>query len=288
MSDAIRHAATIVLVRPRAATQEPEIFLVKRHRKSGFMASAYVYPGGKLDADDSHTDMLARTRGLSPEAALHRLAPAGPRLDDDVTLTGVEALAVHVAGVREVFEEAGILLADGLEATGEVLDAWRTEINADLGFRDLVARESLTLRPDQLHYFAHWITPDIEPRRFNTRFFLALAPDGQEGYHDETETVDSAWLAPAEALDRYAKGEIMLAPPTFRTLEDMAAFDTAASLLRGMVPDTVPTIMPRFDSVDGVMTMFMPGDPEYPSPVPVIGPTRVVLIDGRWWSRSAE
>ena len=273
MSDAPRHAATIVLVRPRAGGDgAPEIFLVKRHRKSGFMASAYVYPGGKLDAEDSLPAVLASTSGLSAQAAFDRLAPSGPRLDDDAALTPEQALAVHVAGVREVFEEAGILLAQGLDATEDVLDAWRAEINGELSFNALVARESLTLRPDQLHYFAHWITPSIESRRFNTRFFLAVAPDGQEGYHDETETVDSAWLRPAEALDRYSRGEIQLAPPTFRTLEDMAAFDSADSLLSGMVPARVPTIMPRFDSIDGTMTMFMPGDPLYPSPVPVSGP----------------
>ena len=287
MSDAPRHAATIVLVRPRAGAGRPEVFLVKRHKNSGFMASAYVYPGGKLDAADAHPDMLARTHGMTADDAHRRLLPAGSRLDDDAPLGPDTALAVHVAAVREVFEEAGILLADGLDADEATLDRWRTQMGPALSFADLVTREALTLRPDQLHYFAHWITPDIEPRRYNTRFFLAVAPPGQEGYHDETETVDSAWLTPEEALDRYSRSEIQLAPPTLRTLEDMAGFDTPRSLLEGMVPATVPTIMPRFDTVDGAMTLLMPGDPLYPSLVPVTGPTRVVLEGGRWWSRSA-
>lgn len=287
MSDAPKHAATIVLVRPRKGAGTPEIFMVKRHRKSGFMASAYVYPGGKLDPGDAHPDILARTAGMTAQEAAKRLEPDGPRLEPDEPLTSAQALAIHVAAVREVFEEAGILLADGLEVDEPTLDAWRAELTDTASFGALIKREDLTLRPDHLHYFAHWITPPIERRRFNTRFFVAVAPDGQEGYHDDVETVDSAWLTPSQALDKYKAGDIQLAPPTFRTLEDMAAFETTDSLLHGMVPQQIPSIMPRFDSIDGEMTMLLPGDPLFPAELPVQGPTRVVLEDGRWCSRSA-
>jgi 8-oxo-dGTP pyrophosphatase MutT (NUDIX family) len=281
-----QHAATVVVIRARAGTSEPELFMVKRHPKSGFMASAFVYPGGKLDEEDSGADLLAMTAGMTAEDALARFGP-GNDAGDDAPLTGQEALGVHVAAARELFEEAGILLAEGIEASEETLDAWRAELESGLAFGSLLQREGLILRPDHLLYFAHWITPIIEARRYNTRFFLAAAPPGQEGYHDKRETVDSAWVTPSEALHRYAASDIQLAPPTLRTLEDMAAFGSVDALLTGMVPASVPAILPRFENIDDAMVLLMPGDPLYPSAKPVEGPTRVALREGRWWSETA-
>lgn len=287
------HAATVVLVRDRA--EDLELFMVKRHRKSGFMASAYVYPGGKLDARDATPETAAHCRGLGDEAARELFEPSGERLRDDTPLTPGEGVGVFMAAIREMFEEAGVLLA--YDATGQMLsfeapdlrqrfEAHRRALIAEtLSMTALAELEGLSFGLDALHYFAHWITPEIEPRRFNARFFLARAPRGQEPLHDAHETVESQWLSPREALDLYAADAIQLAPPTLRTLEDMAAFRSVDALLEGMVRRPVPAIMPRFEQLDGTLTLLLPGDPLYPSDAPVTGPTRVQMEGGRWWSR---
>ncbi|MEO1272191.1 MAG: hypothetical protein AAFX99_29190, partial [Myxococcota bacterium] len=150
---------------------------------------------------------------------------------------------------------------------------------------ELARRERLSYPLDALHYIGHWITPTFERRRFNTRFYIAIAPAGQEPLHDDKEVVASAWWTPSEAIDRYRTGEIQLAPPTFRTLEEMSAYNSVETLVKGMTQGPIPTIMPRLESIDGAMTLLLPGDPLMPSHTGVEGPTRLVLEDDQWWSR---
>lgn len=270
--------------------------MVKRHGKSAFMANAYVYPGGALDAADSDPALLARCTGLSIDEAAARLTAPEPRLDDDSPLTPAQALGMHVAAVREVFEEAGVLLAR--EASGDWVrftpgakqdrfEAHRDALNqGERSLLEILEAEDLTLDLGAMGYFAHWITPTVERRRFNARFFVALAPPYQEPLHDNKEVVDSDWLSPQEALDRYRAGEVQLAPPTLRTLEDMRAAGTRAQdVWEGLTAHAPVPTMPRFEQLDGALTLLLPGDPLYPSPNPVRGPKRVVMDQGRWWSR---
>jgi len=295
MTTAPTHAATVVLVRDRA--EDLELFMVKRHGKSAFMASAYVYPGGKLDARDATPETARHCRGRDDASARAAFEPAGTRLDDDVALAPGEGVGVLVAAIREVFEESGVLLAS--DASGQMLsfevpevrarfEAHRSALNAGtLSMTALAEAEGLTFSLDALRYFAHWITPAIEPRRFNARFFIARAPEGQEPLHDAAETVESQWVTPSEALALYAAGTIQLAPPTMRTLEDMAAYRSVDALLAGLPGERLPALMPRFEELDGMMTLLLPGDPLYPSEGPVSGATRFQLDQGRWWSRKA-
>ncbi len=213
-----RPAATLILLRD--GTDGPEIFMLKRSPSAAFVANAYVFPGGGLDAADHKA--LDRVSGLSEAEANRRL--------------GVNAggLAYWVAAIRECFEEAGILLAT--DESGAPLDPDRTTalnvhreaVNAgSLQFGELLARERLTIAADSIAYYSHWITAPGRPRRFSARFFVARAPHGQHGSHDDSETVASEWVRPAVALERCAKGEIELVHPTRVSLTELAAFDSS-------------------------------------------------------------
>ncbi len=212
-----RPAATLILLREGAAG--PEVFLLQRSHRASFVAGAYVFPGGSLDAEDAAPRVLARVRGLSDAQASARL--------------GVEAggLAYWIAAVRECFEEGGILLARdeyGAPLEGArlaALDAWRARLNAgERSFADLLETERLVIPAGELAYYAHWITAPGRARRFDTRFFVALAPRGQSGSQDNAEMIEHAWLTPREALERSSRGEIELVFATQRTLEDLGRF----------------------------------------------------------------
>jgi 8-oxo-dGTP pyrophosphatase MutT (NUDIX family) len=177
--------------------------------------------------------------------------PGGRVDDEDVAQAGGDADEAHrVAAVREVQEEAGVV----------------------------VDRAALIL-------FAHWVTPEIEIRRYDTRFFLVRMPEGQEPRHDASETTEFAWLSPRAAIDRCTRGEIMLPPPTWTTLKRMLRYQTAADLLAwAAAVESIPRIQPQFfkDTHQSILTL--PGDPSYPTiegwDIPE--ETRFVLQDGRW------
>ena len=213
-----RPAATLILLRDGDAG--PEIFMLKRSPSAAFVANAYVFPGGGLDAADHKA--LDRVTGLTKADANRRL--------------GVDAggLAYWVAAVRECFEEAGILIAT--HESGEPLDPERANalavhreaVNAGtLAFGELLAREKLAIPAERIAYFSHWVTAPGRPRRFSARFFVARAPQGQHGSHDQGETVASEWVRPHLALERCSKGEIELVHPTRISLTEMAAFERA-------------------------------------------------------------
>ena len=213
-----RPAATLILLRDGDAG--PEIFMLKRSPSAAFVANAYVFPGGGLDAADHKA--LDRVTGLTEADANRRL--------------GVDAggLAYWVAAVRECFEEAGILIAT--HESGEPLDPERANalavhreaVNAGtLAFGELLAREKLAIPAERIAYFSHWVTAPGRPRRFSARFFVARAPQGQHGSHDQGETVASEWVRPHLALERCSKGEIELVHPTRISLTEMAAFERA-------------------------------------------------------------
>ncbi|MFU8806476.1 MAG: NUDIX hydrolase, partial [Bradymonadaceae bacterium] len=225
-------AATVMVLRQSGT--EFEVFMVRRHHKSGFMANAYVYPGGKLDEDDCTSIAASHVLGLDPEQA-------GARLGD--TADPMRALGLFLAGVRETFEEAGILLAsrrgeeDYIDLTSDAAIAARFADHrqalhrGELSLCELAAREDLVINLENVGYFAHWITPYFENRRFDTRFFVAIAPPLQRPLHDALETTDSLWITPSRAIDRYRADELFLAPPTLRTLEQLAGFEDLKSLL---------------------------------------------------------
>ena len=270
-----KDAATVLVLRP--ASESPfETFMVRRHGKSGFMAGAHVFPGGKLDDDDASAALLERCVGVTADQAGERL---GER-------DGRRALALHVAAIRETFEEAGVLLADGCDAS-ELAEARASLHDGTFSFERFVVDADLTLRVDRLRPQSRWITPEAEPRRYDTRFFLAPAPSEQEASHDAIETTAGEWLSPAAAIARMEAGEIQLPPPTLRTLQLLAPFASIEAAFADAASRRPPTIMPTFHDQDGTFILAMPGDSLHPEREPAFaGPTRFVLDGGRWWAKN--
>jgi 8-oxo-dGTP pyrophosphatase MutT (NUDIX family) len=240
--------------------------MLQRHRDSAFLGGAYVFPGGAVDDHDRHADLERVCVGRSDAAASELLGLDPP----------VGGLAFWVAAIREAFEEAGVLLAYGPD--GSIIDWSDPDVAArfaahrrslDAGERrlvDICVDEGLQLAVDAMHYFSHWITPVGPPRRFDTRFFVARAPEGHTYLHDERETIDNTWVRPADAIAQQERGEVDIIFPTLRTLSAMARFDCADDLLDAAAKiEHVPTMLPRVVKDHDGMRILLPGDPGYDS-----------------------
>jgi 8-oxo-dGTP pyrophosphatase MutT (NUDIX family) len=208
-----------------------KVYLTRRSAHSRFMPGAYVFPGGAVDAQDRGAPALARLRG----------APAG--LDP----------ALARAALRELFEEAGVLVArrahvDSHFPGAEALAKMRSESAAGADFTTLLAEADLVLDATQLVHYSNWITPESEPIRFDTHFFLARAPQGQEALADAGEVHDGRWLAPAEALAAAERGEMSVIFPTLKHLERLAAYDSVEALFAHARERTIVAVMPRVDA----------------------------------------
>jgi len=244
---------------------------VKRHDNVAFMGGAHVFPGGRVDAAD-HIG--------SPEQFCDGVAGAVARMPD---LEPVAAVAHHVAAIRELFEEAGVLLARPPDA--KRLAACRRPLaSGTLTMRALAEKEGLRLALDELTAFAHWVTPEIEIKRFDTRFFVARVPDGQEPAHDDSETTQSAWMDPEEAVERCRRDDIALPPPTWTTLRQLSKFSSADDVLAWARHARIVRVEPGFVKNETVTMLTLPGDPTFP---PIDGfetpeETRFILTDGRW------
>jgi len=228
-------ASTVMLVRPSREGGEGEafeIYLTRRRPELVFVGGAYVFPGGKVDAGDAEPGAIGRCEGLDPDAAARILGEPG--------YLGLRAAAHWVAAVRELFEEAGILLAYHEErsldpaspgAAGRFAQ-WRRRLNAgEASIGRMIESEGIRLATDRLRYVSHWITPEGPPRRFSTRFFLALCPPGQEAEHHEQEVDESLWISPRRALEGWTEGRFMMIPPTVMSLQRLAAFEKLEALL---------------------------------------------------------
>ena len=259
-------AATLVLVRDRPASGV-EVLLIQRHSKSKFAAGDYVFAGGKVEADDVPDDVEAFCRSLTAEEAAVRLGGSlGPR----------EALGSWVGAIREAFEEVGVLLAYGpaegfvsiTEDNRQRFEAYRAACQVEnRAFFDMLRAERLILATDRLSYFAHWITPEENPIRFDTRFFAAVTPPGQEAVADGHEIVDVRWLTPEETREALRRTEISLRTPTITNLEIIGAAASAgggaAAVVAAVGRREVSTIRPRVLTVDGRPVPVLPGDPRW-------------------------
>lgn len=260
----IRPAATVMLIRDHTLATF-EVFMLQRTLSAAFAKGMYVFPGGRVDEGDSAGELEDLCDGLSDEQASSLLqVPAG-------------GLAYWVAAIRESFEEAGVLLArqhssqeilrfDNPDMVAKFAQA-RQQINdGKLTLIQLCVRENLRLVTDSIHYVSHWVTPIGESRRFDTRFFVARAPQAQEPLHDDNETIASLWVEPGDALARREQGELAMIPPTIKNLEFLAEYRTTADVLVAASKIGVPTtILPRLrtDSDGKVIGIVLPGQPGY-------------------------
>lgn len=264
----IQDASTVIVL--READDGLETFMVCRHHRSGFMGGAHVFPGGKVDETDLDPGWGARVERPAEEIA-ERLGEA-----DAVTARGL-----LLAAVRETFEEAGVLLAR--TASGADLPTIRARLREGASFLGLADEIDLKIDPMTLTPYARWVTPEIESRRFDTRFYVAVLPEGQGASHDGTETTSAVWLRPADAIDDMHTGRIKLAPPTVRTLKWLAEFEDAESVIAAALSRKPPLVRPRVVARDGGWFLALPGDPEHPESNRVLpGATRMVLADGAW------
>jgi 8-oxo-dGTP pyrophosphatase MutT (NUDIX family) len=243
-----RPAATVIVTRP--CPDGVELFMVRRDPNSRFAADAFVFPGGTVDPDDYVTAADPELAGLTVVEAHQRLAERGGEPPDDPALS----LALHLAAVRELFEEAGILLVDvrgGADVgaslvDAEVLDMDRRGIQAGrLTFSVFLRERGLTAATGRLTYFSHWITPAASPRRYDTRFFVAELPDGQEATHCGLETVDGIWVSPRQAIERHVQGTMTLVSVTRDHLDRLAVFPTVDALLAFASQKRIRTVNPR-------------------------------------------
>lgn len=238
-------AATVVLMRD--GDDGLEVLLLKRHRSAGFVPGAYVFPGGRIDAADAD----------------ERLVAIGPVPEHS-------AVAAHFwfGAVREVFEETGVLLARNAAgawapdaSSSEAMEAWREKLMGDATtLLEIVTAEALRVELDEVAYFAHWITPEPEPRRYDTRFFAAALPAGRVIRPDAREMVDAIWVAPAEALERFNAGRLPMVFPTVRTLQDLAHYESVADALHALRSKPVAPIQPRLVRTDGGVGIVIDGE----------------------------
>lgn len=265
----LRDAATVMLVRDALdedGRPAVEVCMLKRNLASEFVAGAYVFPGGSVDPADRGDAAEELCRGLDDAEASD--------------LLGIDSggLAFWVAALRECFEEAGVLLAQPRDAADgtEVLDttdpgvrarfeAHRLEINEGrAGLLEVCRAEGLVLAADTVHYVSHWITPELAPKRFDTRFFVTAAPPGQVAHHDEGETIATIWVRPNDALARFEAGEIELLPPTIDNLEKLGVHTSTEEVMAWARAVTdIPTILPIVLIEDGRLLVLRPGDDGY-------------------------
>jgi 8-oxo-dGTP pyrophosphatase MutT (NUDIX family) len=223
-----RDAATVVLLRD--GRSGVEVYLLRRLTSMAFAAGMHVFPGGAVDARDG----VAAPAWHGPSAASW-----GNALGCDARL----ARALVCAAVRETFEESGVLLA-GPSGSGIVTDTtddgWEADrqslLDRSLSLAGLLERRRLVLRSDLLRPWAHWITPEFEPRRFDTRFFVAAVPDGQRARDVSGEADRAVWLPVADAVEEFDQGRLPMMPPTIVCLRELAAYDTVSQVLSASPP----------------------------------------------------
>ena len=253
-------AATVLLVRD--CGDELEVLMVKRSKRPPF-GNLYVFPGGKIDESDKDLNITNFCNGLNDEQASIKLG------------VNEGGLSYWVACVRECFEEVGILLAK--KNNGEELDLngadkhkfdnyRRMLLENKISLFEICKKENLSLNLNNIEPFSHWITPEIEIKRFDTRFFIAYIPAKQTERHDGNELTDSVWISPKKALDRSLNGEMPMIMPTISNLQQCLEFDSGQKLLEyqsKLTNDDIPSILPKFFKNEGKWVGLLPGDEDY-------------------------
>ena len=279
-----KDAATVILIRP-SNSGDWEIFLARRHQKQTFMAGAYVFPGGQLEETDNDPQLenYIKTADVFDPC----------RLLQDSSLPGEKALGFFIAAIRETFEEAGILL--GGKTTGNFVsfhdekvlkrfNDYRRKLNSSqITLAEIARKENIFLFPDTLIPYSHWITPDFEKKRFNTRFFLAKLPPGQTPLADAMELTESLWVTPQEALKMHIEQKIILMPPTLKTIEELFVFRNIDELFSAAKTKIIYPILPQLTG----NSLKLPHDPEYSidaykRPVNLSEPSRILVENGVW------
>jgi 8-oxo-dGTP pyrophosphatase MutT (NUDIX family) len=273
-------ASTVLLLRDGPSAFE--VFLLQRRKGSRFVG-AHVFPGGRVDSNDR----------LRHESRCDGIDHATRQLPD---LPAEDAVAYHVAAVRELFEEASVLLAR--TASGRFVDwnapsdrprfeQFRQDLHAGrVNFQHLLRAEDLRLALDALVLHARWVTPLVETARFDTCFFAARVPPAQTPIPDAIEASHGAWMTPAAAIAAAVRRAIVLPPPTWVTLRELERFVSSGDVLESARARRIPRRQPRLLEQEGTRMLLMPGDPLHPGDdggaVAAAGETRFVWMEDEW------
>ncbi|MFF1416755.1 NUDIX hydrolase [Streptomyces sp. NPDC058280] len=250
-----RRAATVMLLRDDPGG--PAVHMLRRRTSMAFAAGAYAYPGGGVDPRDD--DRLVGWAGPGRDVWARRLG-----------VDAASAQAIVCAAVRETYEEAGVLLAGETadtvvgDTTGDDWEADRAAlVDRELSFADFLDRRGLVLRSDLLSAWARWITPEFEPRRYDTWFFVAALPAGQRTRNASTEADRTVWISPAEATEAYDRGELLMMPPTVSTLRQLRSYGTAAEALAGAGGRDLTPVLATARLEAGELVLSWPGHDEF-------------------------
>lgn len=253
-----RDAATVVLLRDGPACVGVEVYLLRRVPSMAFAPGMHVFPGGSVDPRDADL----------PDSCWAGPAPA--EWARPLTAAVPLARALVCAAVRETFEESGVLLAAGPGGAGGAGSdvSWEADrralLDRSLSLAGLLGRRGLVLRSDLLCAWSHWVTPEVEPRRYDTRFFVAALPSGQHTRDVGGEADRVRWVAPAQALAERAAGRLEMLAPTAFTLSELSAYPTVAAVLAAGTGRDVRPVLPRVVVADGTEArILLPGDPGY-------------------------
>ncbi|GLP66107.1 hypothetical protein TUSST3_27270 [Streptomyces sp. TUS-ST3] len=258
-----RRAATVMLLKDGPAGTV--VHMLRRRASMAFAGGAYAYPGGGVDPrDDEHH--------------IHWAGPTRAWWADRFGVDETTAQAIVCAAVRETYEEAGVLLAGPTaesvvgDTTGAEWEADRAALVArDLSFAEFLERRGLVLRSDLLGAWTRWITPEFEPRRYDTWFFVAALPQGQRTRNASTEADRTVWIRPQDAADGYDKGELLMMPPTIATLRQIAAYGSAAEALAAAPGRDLTPVLAQARLVDGEIVLSWPGHDEFTKHIPTGG-----------------
>ncbi|MGW5866272.1 NUDIX hydrolase [Streptomyces sp. NPDC055239] len=257
-----RRAATVMLLRDSVAGTGPAVHMLRRRASMAFAGGAYAYPGGGVDPRDD--DHLVRWAGPSRATWAARLGVDEPG-----------AQAIVCAAVRETYEEAGVLLAGPTpssvvgDTTGDDWEADREALVArEFSFAEFLDRRGLVLRSDLLGAWARWITPEFEPKRYDTFFFVAALPEGQRTRNASTEADRTVWITPGEATAGYDKGDLLMMPPTIATLRQLSPYGSAADALSAAPERDLTPVLAQARLEDGELVLTWPGHEEFTKHIP--------------------
>lgn len=272
-----KDAATLILVRAGGTGPSGvEIFGVERNKKSAFMGGAIVFPGGKLDPSDVVDEWTPLT--TPPRTPQRGSVP--------FTANDAHFRSLAIAAARETLEEAAILPVTDGTLTDEELLKLRVDLKENPNaLRAMLSTRKMRLDLGALHPFSRWITPPHEARRFDTRFFVAIAPKGQTGAHDEYETMSSFWASPEDIMRRYYANEVTLMPPTLRTVQLIGECKGTEGVLALAHSSNLDPIMPKvLRDAENKLTLLLPGDPEHDvKEQRIAGTTRYVMRENRFF-----
>ncbi|MFE8013411.1 NUDIX hydrolase [Streptomyces antibioticus] len=258
-----KRAATVMLLKDPRDGGAPVVHMLRRRASMAFAGGAYAYPGGGVDPRDD--DRQVRWAGPTRAWWAERLG-----------VDGAAAQAIVCAAVRETYEEAGVLLAGPTpdtvvgDTTGDDWEADRAAVAArELSFAEFLDRRGLVLRSDLLGAWTRWITPEFESRRYDTWFFVAALPEGQRTRNASTEADRTVWIRPAEAAERYDRGELTMMPPTIATLRQLLPYGSAADALAAAPARDLTPVLAEARLAEGEIVLSWPGHGEFTKHIPI-------------------